>query len=172
MNIVSKMLHSNEYSKQKLDYRQTSWFWGLYGHFSLFLASSTIDKCAGIKILQKICTFYAIFTGSMNAKHKNSVTVYWNILHVLECICGEFESKIQHSTLTRLTAFMKSFFILSSSSKTSNITSKCEQCVYVVRHIALRCAGSGSRDGPVQPQKRNNRPAFWSLPGFITIPLY
>ena len=23
-----------------------------------------------------------------------------------------------------------------------------------------RCAGSGSRDGPVQPQKRNNRPAF------------
>lgn len=75
-------------------------------------------------MLQKIHTFYAIFTGSMDAKHKKVVTVYRNILHILECICGEFESKIQSLRLTRLTAAVKSFCILSSSSKTSKIDSK------------------------------------------------
>ena len=66
--------------------------------------------------MQKIYTFYAIFIGSIDAKHKKVVTVYTNILHILECICGEFESKIQSSTLTRLTAAVKSFCIFSSSS--------------------------------------------------------
>ena len=75
-------------------------------------------------MLQEICTFYAVFTGSMDAKQKKVVIVYWNIVHILVCICGEFESKIQSSTLTRLTAAVKSLCILTSSSKTSNIASK------------------------------------------------
>ena len=61
-------------------------------------------------MVQKINTFYAIFTGSIDAKHKKLVTVYRDILQILECICGEFESKIQSSTLSKLTASVKSFF--------------------------------------------------------------
>ena len=34
------------------------------------------------------------------------------------------------------------------------------QCVYLIRKIVLCCAGSGSRDRPVQSQKQNNKPAF------------
>ena len=61
-------------------------------------------------MLQMIYTFYAIFTGSIDAKHKKLVTVYLDILHILECICGECESKIQSSTLSKLNASLKSFF--------------------------------------------------------------
>ena len=38
-------------------------------------------------MLQKAYTFYAIFTGCINAKYKKVVTVYRNILNTFECIC-------------------------------------------------------------------------------------
>ena len=60
--------------------------------------SAPEDKCTEIKILQKICTFNAIFTGSIDAKQKKVVIVYRNILHILECIVGNSSNKynLQH----------------------------------------------------------------------------
>lgn len=52
---------------------------------------------------------------------------------------------------TRLTVAVKSLFFL-----------RPPYC------LTMQAQGSGSRDGPLQPQKRNNRSAIWSSPGFIT----
>ena len=105
-------------------------------------------------MLQNIYTFHAIFTGSINAKHKKVVTVYRNILHIFECIFREFESKIQSSTLTRLTAAVKSSF-----SKTSKIASKSSPNMNSASiSSAILLYDVQGQDHVMEPF--NNRPAF------------